>query len=267
MVEVLRSKRASSKFQILVEIAARQPNVRQKDIAEKLDITPQAVSEYIKKLAEEKMITISRGKYRITKEGVDFILRMTNELNEYSSYINNVVTNISVWAAVADDDLREGERAILKMRDGILYAQKVTPENLREDNASAICVSDATKGEDVGVKNIEGTIKMELGKITVCRIPRIQNGGSRNVDLERLRKEIEEKDKAIVCAIGIEALVALSRINITPEIKYGVKEAVIEASSKGLSLFVACVEDEIPSLLHRLEHEGFNYELLDIRKG
>ena len=48
MSSVLQSKRESSRFQILVEIAAHQPNLRQKEVAESLGVTPQAISEYIK---------------------------------------------------------------------------------------------------------------------------------------------------------------------------------------------------------------------------
>jgi hypothetical protein len=40
MGNVLQSKRDSSRFQILVEIAAHQPNLRQKEVAEKLGVTP-----------------------------------------------------------------------------------------------------------------------------------------------------------------------------------------------------------------------------------
>ncbi|RLG22876.1 Crp/Fnr family transcriptional regulator, partial [Methanosarcinales archaeon] len=53
MVEVLHRKKDITKFQILVEIAAHQPNIKQKKIAEKIGVTPQAVSEYIKELIEE----------------------------------------------------------------------------------------------------------------------------------------------------------------------------------------------------------------------
>ncbi len=53
MVEILRNKNLTTKFQILVEIASKQPNIQQKDIAKKLKITPQAVSDYIKQLLKD----------------------------------------------------------------------------------------------------------------------------------------------------------------------------------------------------------------------
>lgn len=50
MIKILQTKSGVTKFQVLIEIAAHQPNVRQKEIAAKIGITPQAVSEYIKEL-------------------------------------------------------------------------------------------------------------------------------------------------------------------------------------------------------------------------
>ncbi len=45
MAEVLRNKNLLTKFQILVELAANQPNIQQRDIARRLNITPQAITE------------------------------------------------------------------------------------------------------------------------------------------------------------------------------------------------------------------------------
>ena len=53
---ILRSKREVTRLQILVEIAEHQPAVRQQEIADKLGVTPQAVSEYIRELADDGMV-------------------------------------------------------------------------------------------------------------------------------------------------------------------------------------------------------------------
>ena len=45
MIKILKTKSGVTKFQVLIEIAAHQPNVRQKEIAAKIGITPQAVDE------------------------------------------------------------------------------------------------------------------------------------------------------------------------------------------------------------------------------
>lgn len=58
---ILRSKRESTRFQILVEIAEHQPSIRQQEIAEKLGVTPQAISEYIREMVDEGWLPPTAG--------------------------------------------------------------------------------------------------------------------------------------------------------------------------------------------------------------
>jgi putative transcriptional regulator len=63
LLEILRNKNLTTRFQILVEIAGNQPNVPQKDIAKKLGVSSQAVSDYIGQLIEEDYVS-SSGRYK-----------------------------------------------------------------------------------------------------------------------------------------------------------------------------------------------------------
>ena len=56
MIEVLRNKNLTTKFQILVAIAEGGPDIQQRAIARELEITPQAVSDYIAQLIQEKLL-------------------------------------------------------------------------------------------------------------------------------------------------------------------------------------------------------------------
>ena len=88
MPQILRNRNLATRFQILVEIAARQPYVQQKDIASKVGITSQAVSEHIKQLAAEGLLAChGRSKYTVTKEGVDWALKALRELQGYASFL------------------------------------------------------------------------------------------------------------------------------------------------------------------------------------
>jgi len=96
MAQILQSKNLATKFQILLEIAASQSNIQQKNIAEKLNITPQAVSEYVKELISDGWLASQgRSRYKVTKEGVDWILQMARQLQSYCSFVNKVVSDIS----------------------------------------------------------------------------------------------------------------------------------------------------------------------------
>jgi len=260
MAQILQDKSLATKFQILVEIAAGQPDIQQRDIAKKLNVTPQAISQYMEELAKDYLIlSDGRSKYRVTKEGIDWVLKSFRDLQSYCNFVKKTVTNITVCAAVAGSDISLGQEVGLEMNDGLLFATDAVGRE-----AKGIAVSDAKKGEDVGISNIKGIVPLEMGKVTILKVPGIQEGGSRSVDLTLLKKETSEKE--VISVIGIESLIALKKIGINPRYFYGVKEALVETAYSGLSSIVVCVDDEIPGLLQRLEGEHLNYRLLDMAK-
>jgi putative transcriptional regulator len=259
MVNVLQSKRESSRFQILVEIAAHQPNLRQKEVADRMGVTPQAVSEYIKELVADGLVTTDgRMRYSITKEGVEWLLERAAELKRYARVVmEEIISHVSIWTALAEEDLKEGERVSLEMRDGLLYANRNS-----EIGATGITISDASRGEDVGVTDLKGLISLDEGKITICKVPRIQLGGSRKVNLDLLQK-LTSGAKMVGC-LGIESLVALRKIEHEPDVIFGARESAVESAYHGISSLIVSVDEQLPSLLDRLESEGLKYELVDL---
>ena len=261
MVEILRNKNLASKFQILVEIANNGPNIQQRDVAKRLDVTPQAISDYIRQLVKEGLLTSDgRSRYKVTNNGINWIIKVLRELRYYSTFIAKAITNISVCAAVADCDLVKGQTVGLKMKAGLLIAT-----DKAGDGARGIASCDARAGEDIGVSNIEGIVDLEIGKITILKVPSIQRGGSKMADIDRLKSEIGGRN--VLGAIGIEALVTLKQLDIRSSYIYGVKEAAIEAAESGLCPLIVCVDDETSGLIGRLEEENIDYELIDLRKG
>ena len=259
--QILRSKNLATKFQILLEVAQNQPNIQQKDIAGRLGITSQAVSEYVKELIKDGWLSSQgRSRYRITREGVDWILRMSRQLQSYSSFVSKVISDISVSTAMADTDLSPGQKVSLYMKDGLPYASGI----VGDEGAGGIAVSEAKKGEDVGVSDIEGVMKLKTGRITIGEVPGVQRGSSRNTDTARLKKETDQG--TLVGVIGIEALVALRQSGREPDYLYGVKEAAVEAAFCGLPFLVVCSEDSVAGLAQRLEEENLDYSIVDLRK-
>jgi putative transcriptional regulator len=259
MVEILQNKNSATRFQILVEIAASGPSIQQKGIAGKLGVTPQAISDYIHQLVNDGLVLSSgRSQYKVSAKGVNWMLKILRELRTYGSLVEQAVTNITVCAAIAECDVNQGQAVGLKMKDGLLYAT-----NNINSGARGTAVSSAKQGDDLDVSNIEGLVEFTKGRVTILQIPVIQKGGSRKVNLGRLTDRIAESEQ--VGAIGIEALIALRRLNIEPRYLYGVTEAAIEAARCGLSFIIVCTEDSVPELIRRLQDEGLNYDLLDLR--
>jgi len=63
LISILRNKRDVSRLQILAEIAEHQPAVRQQEIADKLGVTPQAISEYIREFTASHFRPATRKSY------------------------------------------------------------------------------------------------------------------------------------------------------------------------------------------------------------
>ena len=261
MSKLLRSINLSTKLQILVEVAANQPDVQQRDVGRRLGLSPQAASDYFRELLHDGWLESDRrSKYKVTREGVDRLIKGLKEWQDYTETVQKAIAGISVSASIADSDITKGQRIGLFMRDGLLYASGDV-----KSGARGVAVSDAKKGEDVGVSNIDGIVPLEVGKVTVFRMPGIAKSGSRRANLTVLKKAIE--GRRMIGAIGIEAYAALRKASSEPAYFYGVKQAVVEAARSGISPVVVCVEDDVSPLLKLLEEKHIDYEIIDGRKA
>ncbi|HEY78682.1 MAG TPA: winged helix-turn-helix transcriptional regulator [Dehalococcoidia bacterium] len=259
MTEILQNKNSATRFRILVEIAAAGPNIQQKSIAVKLGVTPQAISDYIQQLLKEDLI-ISTGRafYRLSPKGVNWVLKVLRELRDYAALVEQAVTNITVCAAIAEHDVKQGQTVGLKMKDGLLFATSQI-----DGSARGVAVSSVNQGMDVDIADIEGLVELVRGMVTILQVPNITRGGSRQVDLARLQAQLSNNQP--VGAIGIEALVSLRRVAAEPGYLYGVTEAAVEAAHCGLSFTIVVTDEAIPGLIKRLQEEGLNYEIIDLR--
>jgi putative transcriptional regulator len=260
MIEVLRNKNLTTRFQILVEIANAGPAVQQREIAKNLNITPQAVSDYVAQLAGEGLLAAEgRARYRVTNQGVNWIIKTLRELGEYNTYIQRAITSLSVCAAIAGDDLKKGQKVGLEMKDGLLLATAS-----RKHQATGTAIDSAKAGEDVGISDIEGIVPLEVGRVTILRVPGIQRGGSRKVNYDILKQHLAKSD--FVAALGLEALAALRKTKAGFQ-HYGAAAAAIEAAKSGLKPLVVCVDSEAADLIARLEKERIAYQLFDAEGG
>jgi len=172
--EVLDSKRDATRYQVLVEIAARQPAVSQTEIAEAIGVTSQAVSDYVRDLVEHEYVEKEgRGRYTVTKEGVDWLISRTDSLEAYLNRVSSdVLGSVDVDAAIAMDDIAEGSDVGLLMRNGVLHA------NPAGGTATAVTVTAAAAGEAVGVADFEGVVDYETGYVTVLPVPAVTDAAS-----------------------------------------------------------------------------------------
>ena len=259
MTDILHNKNASTRFQILVEIASKGPAIEQKAIATNLGITPQAISEYLKHMTADGLVVAEgRSRHRVTSGGVNWMLKELRALNDYVNLAERAVTDIAVNAALAEDDIKQGEEVGLVMKDGILTAH--TEKN---GGAWGVASQSAMAGEDVGVSSVQGIIPLKKGKVTLATIPGILEGGSRVADTARLSTLV--KGKLHVAAAGIEAYAALRKIGVEPRYFYAVPQIAAEAVRYGLEVVIVAVAEELPGLVKSLAEGEIKPHIVDLR--
>lgn len=260
VAEVLKSKRASTRFQVLAEVADNQPAISQQEISDAVGVTTQAVSEVLRELVEDGHVRKhGPGRYEVTNEGVDWLLTEVETLEAYLTHVSEeVLETVDHETAIATDPIENGEAVRLSMRNGTLHA---TPE-VEEGDARAVAVTSADAGEDVGIAGWEGVIDYVLGEVTVVAVPDVRDGGSSEIDTETLGELLQQVD--IVAAAGTEALAALSRIDETPDLTFGTPAAVQEAAARGLDVLLVCVQSRVGEHTERLREYDISHEVLEL---
>lgn len=259
---VLRSKREATQYQILVQIAERQPAVSQQEIADAIGITAQAVSDYLQGLVKQGFVTKGgRGRYEVSNEGVDWLISRTDELREFTTHIaEDIVGQVEIETAVASAEIDEGERVSISMVDGLLRATPGT-----NGDATAVAITSAAADEDVGITDFEGVLDYELGEVTIVSLPRVVEGGSTTADPETIADYATEFD--LVATAGTEAVVAARAAGLEPEIRFGTAEGVREAATKGLDVLLLAADDQLAAHTERLREGTIGYQMIEAADG
>ena len=261
-MKVFKKKGELTRFQILAEIAREQPHLRQKDIANKLGITIQAVSENIKSLVDEGFVETGMGnaRYKITKRGIEKVKTEALNLRKYAdNVLDTMNTYKSVWPAIAREDMESGETVWLEMENGTLYAGK------KKRSAYAKVLKTAIAGDDVALVELGGTIQLKPGYVVVIQVPTINDGGSKSVDYEKIM-EIYNRGFDRIGIMGTVSRAVTSKLGIKTDFEFATPDASVAAAKRGLDVLVFAVGKMRNSLIRKLEHEGLKYNIEDVSK-
>ena len=260
-MEVFKKRGALTHFQILSEISKQDPHLKQKDLAERLGITIQAVSENIKTLTELGYITSKDGRapYKITQKGIIKVKKDAITLKKYSDSVLETMNYYkSVWPAIALENLKEGEEVGLFMENGLLYATLDTKQS-----ANADVLSDAKAGFDVSLSNLRGTIEIKESSVIIISVPPIKQGGSKAANLNQIKSIYEKNYKDFgldridkVAAIGTIAHAIANNLNIPIDIEFAVTESILSANRKGLNVLLLAIGDMSKNISKKLEENN-----------
>ncbi|BDH79451.1 MAG TPA: winged helix-turn-helix transcriptional regulator [Methanothermobacter sp.] len=263
-MRAFKKKGELTRFQILAEIAENQPHIRQRDIAEKLGITVQAVSENIKTLTDQGYLEAGDGRsyYKLTKKGMEKLKKEAITLRKYAdTVLETMSTYKSTWPAIAKENLQKGEEVELFMEKGILYAKKRT-----DGQAHGKVLHDAKKGEDVALTELRGLINLKSGKVTILVLPRINEGGSRTANLQKIEKIYKKEGHDKVGIMGTVARAVANKLNLKVDFEFATPEATLAAAKRGLNVLVLAVGRMSKTIARKLEEENIEYKIENVIK-
>lgn len=255
---VLSSKRYATRYRILVELTARQPAVSQTEIADAVGITSQAVSEYLQDLVDRHHVEkLGRGRYQVTKEGVDWIISQTEALREYTNYVSEeVVDQVDTVAAIATAPIESGEPVTLSMVDGELHASPGT-----SGSHTAVATTAAAADDAVGVTDFQGMLDYDYGTVTIVSVPAVTDHAPADLDPVTVSETLEGHE--LLAVAGTEALAMARSVDREPDIRFGTPDAVREAAAKGVDVVVLAVTAEQSAITDRLREQNIGYEVIE----
>jgi putative transcriptional regulator len=249
---LLRDKGEFTKFQILLEIMRNQPHIKQKDISDKLGITIQAISKYFKKLIKEGLLEAGseRADYRLTPKAV---IKLREDLRALEGYVTEVKKDLKfehAWPAIATQQVKAGQEVGLIMKEGVMYT---VPSNNAVTEATGIVLADAKPGEDLALKDLHGKVQVKRGKILIVKLPSISRGGSRAVDLAKVKGFYADFKPDRVGVMGAVGRAVLNKMEIKADIEFGISRSAAIAASRGLNVFVLVVGRMVNRMIQEID--------------
>ncbi|NIP33515.1 MAG: MarR family transcriptional regulator, partial [Thermoplasmata archaeon] len=176
-MRMLRDLRLSTKVLILHQMV-KEPGVGQRDLAAILEVTPQAISDYLKHMEEEGLIEREGREARPTVEGFQFLQEHLQELGDFTYRAMRDVNVINSCPAIAGEELKEGEPVVLELEDGYIVARKG-----KWGPSTGVAGRDAEMGEDLAIRELRGIIEFTSGSVVLISLPNAVEGGTSAIDL------------------------------------------------------------------------------------
>ncbi|MFW3145510.1 MAG: hypothetical protein ACMUIE_01705 [Thermoplasmatota archaeon] len=237
-MEIVRNKSKMTRVLILLEIVLKKPG-DQRTIASSLDITPQAVSEYLHRMDQEGLVDLTGKAPRTTVKGVEMLQSSLLQLKDFTDTSLGSLELIRSTDAIASRSFRAGERVGLFMREGLLYAGDEAGCTSR-----GIAESDAAEGEMLPVNELSGVLELPPATLFTLTLRPSRIGGRGDIlDREMLRdrfRELSMSDPSTedprICAMDLEAAALLKRSSVAYSLEMPSVETVINHIQRGVSL-------------------------------
>ncbi len=229
-----------------------QPHIKQKDIADAIGITIQAISKYFKKLTKEGLLEVGseRADYRLTPKAT---AKLHDDLRNLENYVTSIKHEVKIeraLPAIATQPVKAGEEVGIVMKEGVMYTV-ASDDPVTE--AKGTVMADAQAGEDIGLRNLRGKVKLKQGKILIVKLPSIRKGGSRAVDLAKVKAYYEDFKPDRIGVMGAVGRAVLIKLGLKADLEFGISSASAIAASRGLNVFVLVVGRMVNRMIEEVD--------------
>ena len=245
-MELLRNLRTSTRLLFLYEITTTR-HTRLRTIGERLGMTIQGTSEYAHGLEQDGLLSFVNGEYRATKKGIEFLHDRMHELRGFVDRAGKEMAFVETTSAMAGESIHRGDRVGLFMEGGTLVAHPG-----RSSPSSGIAAHDASRGDLVGVRDLEGIVSLRPGRILIARI-RPGSFGKRGGSGSTSRKLLRSKADFVVAALDIAGLVSARDLGLRPRIEFAVLSATVEAAERGVNVLLLLPEERAAEAVQAIE--------------
>lgn len=210
-------------------------------------MTIQGTSEYAHGLQQDGLLALVNGEYRATKKGVEFLHDRLHELRGFVDRAGREMSFVETTAALAGGSIHRGSRVGLFMEGGVLVAHQG-----RASPSAGIAVHDATKGDLIAVRDLEGIVALRPGRIVIARIR--SGGGGRKAFRGTVARRIVEQSKGfVVAALDVGGLAAARELGLKPRIEFSVIAASVEAAEAGVDVLLLVPEERGAEAVQAIE--------------
>lgn len=266
-MKVLRDASLSSRLLILLELKRRRVGTLA-PLAEGVGLTPQAVSQYIKKLEREGLVAREDGIYRATPAGEEFLRSHLFELKEWTDAAVRELVVIRSCVAIARGAVRAGDRVGLFMEGGRLVAHPG-----RRSPSSGTAMGDAPAGSDVLVTDLEGVVEIPAASLHIFEAPSPDEGGSSAVESGWLEGAAGDLDAARWAALDEVGEALLKQAGKVASMEFAPFESAVRAVERGVEVAYLGSREAVGRLVSRIEAakaegklRGFTYQVTRARR-
>ena len=262
-MELLRNKSRLTMLQMLLEIVLHHPG-DQRTIASAVEITPQAVSEYLRKMEGEGLVDLSEKAPRATVKGVDMLQSSLLQLKDFVDTSIGKLSIIRTTDAISSIDLNRGQDVGLFMKDGLFYAGEQNGQSSR-----GRVDHDALKGEMVSVSDLTGVLELRPPRLYLLNIiPARQGGGGERIDSQKLDIFLSSKDvddnRPRYAVLDLEAASLMLRSRISYDLEMPGPETIMNHLERGVSLICIGTPYSVSRITRQISMRSLDLTMVDM---